>query len=106
MSDSEEWGPWIEHDGRGCPCVGLTVMAELKNGIIEGPFIAGKDAIESLGSPNVIGSAWVHKKHPHYNNNWIIRYRIRKPRALRQLIEMVENLPAPSHAPGNVEHDT
>jgi len=21
--DKEEWGPWIDHDGKGCPCVGV-----------------------------------------------------------------------------------
>lgn len=21
----EDWGPWIEHDGKGCPCAGMHV---------------------------------------------------------------------------------
>ena len=24
-NEDEEWGPWIEHDGKGCPGVGLVV---------------------------------------------------------------------------------
>lgn len=24
MSNSE-WGPWIEHDGKGCPCIGMVI---------------------------------------------------------------------------------
>ena len=27
---TEEWGPWVEHDGKGCPCFG-----EYVNGIYE-----------------------------------------------------------------------
>lgn len=33
---------------------------------------------------------------PYGRFEMVVRYRIRKPRALRDLIEMVESLPAPS----------
>lgn len=85
---SEEWGPWIEHDGKGCPCPGKWVMCIYSHGEIdEGP--ATRE-----------GRSWVwDNPDPNYWNNGahqIIEYRIRRPRALLQLIEMVENLPAPA----------
>jgi hypothetical protein len=87
MSDKEEWEEWQIHDGKGCPCVGKFVRAVFLDG-------SQMDAIAGsypAGPPQIFGSSWV----------WgsgaidIIRYRIRKPRALMDLIELVENLPAP-----------
>ena len=103
MSDDEEgWGPWIEHDG------GL------------GPNITAKMMVHWVGTG--IGPKRDERTNPHYpcwlwrwkrvRTGWfkselvrvcdnptyapIIRYRIYRPRALRDLIELVENLPAPA----------
>ena len=82
---SEEWTEWQEHDGKGCPCKGMWVRTEERGGLIEEHIAEGVRSDAPF-------SAW----------NWegwdtdIIRYRVRKPRALLQLIEMVENLPAPA----------
>ena len=79
---SEQWGPWIEHDGKGCPCLGQWVKAVFHNGNVwEG--IAGS----SQGG----GKSWDWSSGSPYSR--LIRYRIRKPRALQDLIKLVEELP-------------
>ena len=78
MSDDNEWGPWIEHDGNGCPCKGMFVHVVFQDEH-EWECIAG-----SFG-----GQSW----------DWttgctrIVRYRIRKPRGLTILEDLLENLP-------------
>ena len=80
---SEEWGPWIEHDGNGCTCIGMRVQ------------VMFNDRANTVRESVAIGSpaAWVWSFESF---KWakVIRYRIRRPRALLQLIHMVENLPA------------
>lgn len=84
----EEWTDWIEHDGRGTP-----------------PDVIG-NFVHMIGT-----EAWVMGmvRKPYAPFDWsnfckpipgkssvydkIIRYRIRKPRALLDLIDLVENLP-------------
>lgn len=93
---SEEWGPWIEHDGKGCPVKGLFI-----HGVFNRPSGGDTNPKVSIinGGWEVIGIAgggasWVYDHREE--NPKILRYRIRRPRALLQLIEMVENLPAPA----------
>lgn len=90
---SEEWTEWLDHDGMGCPCIGKLVQIEQGNGRIQ-EGIAGQQSMLRGVHPNDPKSMWVWNWKP--KAFWIIRYRIRKPRALLQLIEMVENLPAPA----------
>ena len=92
---SEEWGPWIEHDGKGCPCVGQivecrwmdydgTVSAE---GYLEGPVGIAR------GGPcwtwRVV--AGVPIAAPGFSA--IIRYRVRKPRGLVILEQLLATIP-------------
>jgi len=84
-----EWGPWIEHDGTDCPlCAGEYIMAQGTSGkIVEG----------TIGNPsNSCGWNW---NGPRLPMGYVILYRIRRPRALQDLIDLVESLPAP--APGD-----
>lgn len=77
-----EWGPWIEHDGKGCPVKGQFVHAVIRRRcgrIVHYRIIAGLTAGRSWD--------WTTVYNP------VIRYRIRKPSALQQLKEMVESLP-------------
>lgn len=66
-----EWGPWIEHDGKGCPCRGEYV------------HIVYEDQIEFCG---IAGSGEYGGKSWDWSNaglfSRVIRYRIRKPRGL------------------------
>ena len=84
---------WIEHDGKGCPCFGqwVAVWHEGMSGIvleIEGR--AGQDG----------GESWDWRKFGAISKNGkritkIIRYRIRKPRGLTILENLVASLDAP-----------
>jgi len=79
-----EWGPWIEHDGRVCPCGGEYVHAihEFSYGLLKDDF--GISGIHG-------GKSWDWSNHPEYSK--IIRYRIRKPKGLTILEGILENLP-------------
>jgi hypothetical protein len=90
----EEWGPWIEHDGKGCPCVGKIVHVALRDGRLV-CAVAGAETIARGNDPSGPYSAWVWiERRQDFQKAWeIIRYRIRKPKALRELIDMVERLP-------------
>lgn len=79
MTD-ETWGPWIEHDGKGCPCLGEYINGEYGDGfLITG--VAGSQG----------GGAWIWsgEKAPWTH---LARYRIRKPRALLDMIERAREL--------------
>ena len=76
---SEEWGPWIKHDGKGCPCVGQYVRAKYKNS--QPPWATG---FVAQG-----GSSWNFDLRADH----IIIYSIRKPRGLTILDGLLENLP-------------
>lgn len=85
MSD-EEWGPWIEHDGKGCPCEGFYVEVA-----------CAEPWDHSTISDIIFGIAM---KWPASSWDWglngytdVLRYRIRKPRALQELKERIATLP-------------
>ena len=91
----EEWGPWIEHDGRVCPVpVGTYVMTFSnadgvrisKAGMTE----IGAAGYRLHGMENVAGkSKWIWLEDgPGYFG--VIRYRIRKPRGLTILQRIAE----------------
>lgn len=82
---AEEWGPWIEHDGKGCPVVGMYVRI----------FAAGGVEVEGVPSAKCAAplpgevSAWIWSTLSS-DEKWlrVIRYRIRRPSALRRLIDL------------------
>ena len=83
---SEEWGPWLENNGSRPVSGNIQVSVEIRG--VDNPMclvanpecdLAGNWHWEILG---IKGD--------------IIRYRVRRPKALQQLIKMVESLPAPS----------
>lgn len=82
---AEEWGPWIEHDGIGCPVVGRYVHVVTANGI----------EVEGVASPNCANpprgycSLWIWNSLPlPWRHRRVVRYRIRRPVALRRLIDL------------------
>lgn len=82
-----EWGPWIDHDGNGCPCVGEYVHVKYR--------YIGKNPDGSLSDHRLYIAAnsgswnWVNP------GNYIIRYRIRKPLGLTVLETILNELPKP-----------
>ncbi|MBU3262081.1 hypothetical protein KPG71_18830 [Roseovarius sp. PS-C2] len=75
----DEWGPWIEHVGRGCPVpVGEYVCIECCVGY---KFPSGTRRYEFRVNEKAL--SWRH---------WgkILRYRIRKPRGLTILQRIAE----------------
>lgn len=83
---SEEWGPWIEHDGSGVPVPRGTVCHVV--------WLDGDEAVEPIGGSR----CW--KWSSYDRKGWsdetyvpIIRYRIRKPLGLTILEGLLENLP-------------
>ncbi|QDP48376.1 MAG: hypothetical protein Tp118SUR00d2C21406231_70 [Prokaryotic dsDNA virus sp.] len=93
--DSEEWGPWIEHDGKGCPVRGGYVHVKYSAADLAGT--TELYGIVPQGAGTTINSQWIWDRAIRFGRPFIIRYRIRKPRALRDLITLVETLPAPQH---------
>jgi hypothetical protein len=95
---SAEWGAWIEHDGSGCPVVGQFVHVVLGDDW-ETPILGSGDCgwgpqWKPINEAEAVGIA---EDDPgwHWAFGWfpVIRYRVRKPRALQDLIEMVERMP-------------
>ncbi len=91
----EQWGPWIEHDGKGCPCRGAFCHITFQR-----PVRSLNPSALRWGA-QVGPSEWVGVTNPtdgdgswdwSSNYNPVIRYRIRKPRALLDLIERAREL--------------
>lgn len=86
---SDEWGPWIEHNGNGCPCVGEYVQCVVKNPAKEQFMtvqakIIDDHTIEYIPMKGGKHRSWI--KGSGFNP--VIRYRIRKPKGM-QLIESI-----------------
>lgn len=82
------WGPWINHNGKGCPCIGAFVEVEaLKgpHGPVRWTYIAG-----SLGAEC---RSWDWTNYPRYSK--ITRYRVRKPKGLVMLQEIAMGVRQP-----------
>lgn len=92
MTDEAEWGPWIEHDGKGCPCVGAFVHVVHEG--FAGWFMQGQLIAGSQGGFSWDWRYWL-KVPPGHNSmaTRVIRYRIRKPRGMTILESLLENLP-------------
>jgi hypothetical protein len=85
MAD-DEFGPWIEHDGKGCP-------------VPDGTVVRVVDFCNARGvrPPSVgvarNGPSWDWRNHPGFT--MVLRYQIKKPRGLTILEGLLENLPSP-----------
>lgn len=90
---SEEWGPWIEHDGRGCPVKGRFVRVVYRDGSQDELVAWSKICIPGRPDTDPESSAWAWVVPLPWK---IIRYSIRKPRALIELRDMIADLPTPA----------
>jgi hypothetical protein len=94
---SGEWGPWVDHDGMGCPCRGQIAHMIFRK--------AGYWNPKMLRRGQAIGpSEWIGIAGPHLTDgswDWslghipIIHYRIRKPLGLTILEQVMQDLPLP-----------
>ncbi len=82
-----EWSPWQLHNGKGCPCVGKVVMIERANGAVDGPLVAGI----AKGAAGGVFSAWEWQRfRQDYERAFeVVRYKIRKPRALLDMADAI-----------------
>jgi hypothetical protein len=80
---AEEWGPWIEHDGKHLPPQGARCQATFCDGDTLIGTIVQDDYTQRQSF------LWGDDESISH----VVRYRVRKPRALLNLIDMVENLP-------------
>ena len=92
----EQWGPWIEHDGKGCPCKGMYAQWFWDNGTPRAGFAGINTVCRHTGvvlgpSRGNVPNAWCWSSNP---SRRVVRYRIRKPRALVEMIQRVEALPS------------
>ena len=93
-----EWGPWIEHDGNGCPCAGEFVSAIFEECFYEASTGRVVKTIHTQVDGFIAGIkgglSWDWSNWPLVSK--IIRYRIRKPKGLlilEQVLREVERDP-------------
>ena len=93
MKNQDEWGPWITHDGKGCPCVGQYVNSVSKNNeerfhIAHGLVIKGYGA----GVDCWVALECICAGEPSFA---VVRYRIRKPLGLIMLEAIARDTTTP-----------
>ena len=85
---SEQWGPWIEHVPGPCPVsLGMWIQATVR-------FKYGREETNEGRVNEAVCNPcwWLSDGQGEFAA--VARYRIRRPRALTQLIELVETMPA------------
>ncbi len=86
MSDSE-WGPWVDHDGKGCPVIGRLVQVRLSgySSVIE--IVAGDEARAAGVCVNTSpDSAWEGERwQTRFRHGFVLKYRVKKPRGMKIL---------------------
>lgn len=88
---SEEWGPWIEHDGMPAPhLMGRRGEVEAADGRIEVGVFRNTDRRDRKRSLFI----WDTLRPDEYDQR-VLRYRIRKPRGLTILQDLMATLDAP-----------
>ena len=88
---SEEWGPWIEHDGAHVPTefgVGDIVQLVSENNKTGQLEVSAPRKVEPR---DFVRYNWFWGESSHDT----LRYRIRKPRGLAILQSLIVDLPAP-----------
>ena len=78
MSDQEEYGPWIDHDGTGVPPYGEYLRAEFGDGRV----------LEGIVPRQPVHGSWGWLDGYEH----VIRYRIRKPRGMSILTDILSEV--------------
>ena len=77
---SRKWGPWITHDGKGCPVLGQLVQVETDTDY-KVEYIAG--------SRGTACRSWNFENRGEFI--MIIRYRVHKPKGIAILMKIAED---------------
>lgn len=87
MSEDDEFGPWIDHDGLSVPVpVGTVCMIEARCRL--------RQVIQVHGGFNSLGDCFIWESLPEeWQPAAIIRYRVRKPKGLTILEQIAANPP-------------
>lgn len=97
MTDREEWGDWIEHDGAGVPDDVIGAWAQVEMRTYQGDLAVNEGIMTlPLSLPEIMcwtGGGFFERLHYACP---VIRYRIRKPRGLTILENLIADLPAPT----------
>ena len=89
---AEEFGPWVSHDGSGCPQevqVGRYIQAVTR------AWDGSEWPEEGVVHQAVVESPCWWMAEPNEIFRRAVRYRLRRPPAVRLLVDLVEGLPAP-----------
>lgn len=92
MSEKEEWGPWIEHDGSSQPLApGTYIMIELESDTTpEMAEARGWRYVNERTLDGILGSDYDIGWYPESIR--CIRYRIRKPKGLTILTDILREV--------------
>jgi len=89
-----EWGPWIEHDGKGCPIKGQLAQVQFAKKITRAPahyIIIADNIAQGIVRTSPLGrngNSWDWRR-----GNKVIRYRVRRPRVTEWLDQVTSDLP-------------
>jgi len=89
-----DWGPWIEHDGNGCP-VPLGTILNVITEHRRGQYREGVVMVERRDLPAFDWSNWQSRSSHKMLWSRVIRYRIRKPRGMQVLEGILRDTNAP-----------
>lgn len=87
QNGGEDWGPWVIHNGKGCPLPSGTIVEVVSE---DGFGFARREIAAVTGGSY---SSWNWKHYPELKR--IIRFRARKPKGLVMLEEQMRDLDAP-----------
>ena len=101
----DEWGPWIKHDGNGCPIDVMGQTAELWWRPEDGDDQNWRTAVLFIDDLNASCASWHAAKYEgrgfsmHWREfhssmaYWVDHYRIRKPRGMAILESILADTP-------------
>ena len=86
-SGGEEWGPWVIHDGMGCPVPAGTIVEVV---CLDRFGFSMRSVTLALGGSY---SSWNWEHFPVLKR--ITRYRVKKPKGMRQLETILAEIDPP-----------